>query len=190
MRKDGLNNYDLCRYKDEYERLRQERDRISIQMEALLTASSVVLSDIVDRNRLDFAHLSNAYSAYSSNDLDSIAFKIVLQTIEDLFLPNSEFTFIRIEEHMSGPYEYVYSYKGNLTVPKLISIKIPIASSINKDNIEKLDWGAFTVSEVIEESKLCNRYNTIVKSDKPDDIRIALMDYLSIEQYVVTDSNS
>ena len=182
MRKDGLNNYDLCRYKDEYERLRQERDRISIQMEAILTASSVVLSDIVDRNRLDFAHLSNAYSAYSSNDLDSIAFKIVLQTIEDLFLPNSEFTFIRIVEHMSGPYEYIYSYKGNLTVPKLISIKIPIASSINKDNIEKLDWGVYTVYEITEESSSCLRYGVIVKSDDVTAIRRALIDYFAIEQ--------
>ena len=169
-------------YKDEYERLRQERDRISIQMEAILTASSVVLSDIVDRNRLDFAHLSNAYSAYSSNDLDSIAFKIVLQTIEDLFLPNSEFTFIRIVEHMSGPYEYVYSYKGNLTVPKLISIKIPIASSINKDNIENLDWGVYTVYELTEESSSCLRYTAIIKSADANAIRRALIDYFAIEQ--------
>lgn len=182
MRKDGLTNYSLCEYKDEYERLRQEMKRLEVQMNAILTASSVVLSDIVDKNRLDFAHLSNAYASYQAGELDSMAFKIALQTVEDLFLPNSEFTFIRIVEHLSGPYEYIYSYKGNLTVPKLISIKIPIASSINKDNIENLDWGVYTVYELTEESSSCLRYTAIIKSADADAIRRALIDYFAIEQ--------
>ena len=181
MRKDGLTNNNLIRFKDEYEKLKQEKERLEVQMEALLTTSSVVLSDIMDKNRLDYSHLSNAYSAYAQNDLDSMAFKIVLQTLEDLFLPSDEFKFIRITEYESGPYEYVYSYQGRLTVPKLISIKIPVSFSVTKDNIEKLEWGVYTVYELTEESNLCTRYNTIIKSDNADIIRRALIDYLAIE---------
>ena len=181
MRKDGLTNDSLIRFKDEYEKIKQEKERLEIQMEALLTASSVVLTNVIDKNRLDYSHLSNAYSAYALNDLDSMSFKIVLQTIEDLFLPSDEFKFIRIEEYKSGPYEYIYSYKGKLTVPKLISIKIPTSFSVTNDNIENLEWGVYTVYELTEESNLCTRYNTIVKSDNADTIRRALIDYLAIE---------
>ena len=130
-----LTNRDLKLYNAEYDRLRSERDRIDLQIEAILTTSALKLEEEMNKRRLDYAHLSNAYSAFVQNDLESMQFAIVDQTIRDLFFLNPDkFKFVTIEPHNSGTFEYLYKYED-----RTISIKIPSAPLITKDNVESLN---------------------------------------------------
>lgn len=172
MKKEELTNYELSICKDEYDRLINEKRRIELQTEAILTMAAIKLSKLYDTKRLDYAHLSNAYSAFTQQDMESMQFQVVNQTIKDVFLPNDNFEFITILPYESGAFEYYYRYKG-----KTVSIKIPTASSITKDNIVSLDWGIFTVYEVVKDTNTCTEKIIIIRSDDTDTIRTEISNY-------------
>ena len=172
MKKEELTNYELNICREEYDKLMSERKRIDLQLEAILTMASIKLSKAYDMKRLDYAHLSNAYSAFTQQDLESMQFQVVNQTIKDIFLPNDNFDFITIFPYESGAFEYFYRYKN-----KTISIKIPTASTINKDNIVSLDWGIFTVYENIKSTDICTEKLLIIRSDDNELIRRKISDY-------------
>lgn len=172
MKKEELTDYELSICKDEYDRLLNEKRRIELQTEAILTMAAIKLSKLYDTKRLDYAHLSNAYSAFKQQDMESIQFQVVNQTIKDVFLPNEDFEFITIIPYESGAFEYYYRYNN-----KTISIKIPTASTINKDNIVSLDWGIFTVYESIKSNDICNEKILIIRSDDNEFIRRKISDY-------------
>lgn len=171
-----LTNEELKVYKEEYDRLFQERKRLDLQIDAILTTAALKLEKVYDTSRLDFAHLSNAYSAFTSNNLESMQFKIVDTTIRDLFFLNERnFSFITIVPYESGAYEFLYQYHNDVT----ISIKIPVSQIINKDSIERLEWGIFTVYEIKKRVELCTEKVEIVRSDDTSVIRKELNDYLN-----------
>ena len=94
-----LTNKDLQIFKSEYDRLITERKRIDLQIEAILTTSALKLEKIFNTNRLDYAHVANAYSAFSTGDMESMQFRIVDTTIRDLFLQdekNFKFTYLKV----------------------------------------------------------------------------------------------
>lgn len=176
-----LTNRDLKLYNAEYDRLRSERNRIDLQIEAILTTSALKLEEEMNKRRLDYAHLSNAYSAFVQNDLESMQFAIVDQTIRDLFFLNPDkFEFVTIEPYDSGTFEYLYKYED-----RTISIKIPSAPLITKDNVESLDWGLITVYEVfnlknsISESVGVVQKEIVIRSDDVTLIARKIADYLS-----------
>ena len=59
------------------------------------------------------------------------------------------------------------------------SIKIPTASSITKDNIVSLDWGIFTVYEVVKDTNTCTEKLIIIRSDDTDTIRTEISNYFT-----------
>lgn len=169
-----ITNSELKVYKEEYDRLLQERRRLDLQMEAILTTSAVKLEKVYNTRRLDFAHLTNAYSSFTQNDLDSMQFKIADTTIRDLFFTDeNQFTFISIIPYESGAYEFLYQYTN-----KTISIKIPTASNITKDNIDKLEWGVFTVYDILKRTDVGTEKVIICRTDDIDTIKRTLAEYL------------
>lgn len=170
-----ITNYDLKRYNEEYERLSAEKSRILLQTEAVLTTAALKLEVEMNKRRLDYAHLSNAYIAYKDNDLESMSFKIVNQTISDLFfLEPNKFEFISIQSYNAGPYEFMYKYGE-----RVIAIKIPAAPTITNENINELDWGLITVSEVFERNDKVTEFKRIIKSDDTELIARKLIEYFT-----------
>lgn len=169
-----ITNIDLKIYKEEYNKLQMEERRIHLQQEAILTTAAVKLEKIFNLNRLDFAHLSNAYSVFTQNDLESMQFKIVDMTIRDLFFTNeADFEFVTINPEIEVGYNYLYKYKD-----RTICIKIPSAPYVTMENIEKLEWGVFTVYEVLKSYNLGTELALIVKSDDTNLIRNKITEYL------------
>ena len=169
-----ITNTDLKICKEEYDKLQTEKHRIELQEEAILTMASLRLEKLLNLNRLDFAHLSNAYSTFAQNDLESMQFKIVDMTIRDLFFENElDFEFVTINPINEFGYEYLYKNKETI-----ITIKIPSASTITKDNIDKLNWGVFAVYEILKTYNTGTELLLIVKSDDTTLIKSELTKYL------------
>ena len=178
-----ITNAELKVYKEEYDKLLKERERVNLQIEAILTTAALKLDKQYNTNRLDYAHLSNAYSVFSQNDLESMQFKIVDITIRDLFLNDSnDYEFITMTPYESGAYEFMYRYLN-----RTISIKIPTASDINKDNLDKLDWGVITVYEVLKSTDVAIEKVIIVQSDDPSIISSSITAYLTPPTLEVTE---
>ena len=170
-----ITNYDLRRYNEEYERLTAEKSRILLQTEAVLTTAALKLEVEMNKRRLDHAHLSNAYVSYKDNDMESMSFKIVNQTIFDLFfLEPDKFEFVSIQSYIAGPYEFLYKCNE-----RVIAIKIPAAPTISAENINELDWGLITVSEVFERNDKVTEFKRIRKSDDTELIARKIVEYLS-----------
>lgn len=70
IRSSELTNGELRSYKEEYDRLFMERKRLDLHIDAILTTAAIKLEKIYNTTRLDYAHLSNAYLAYTQNGLD------------------------------------------------------------------------------------------------------------------------
>lgn len=176
-----ITNLDLRLYKEEYGRLQIESKRISLQMEAILTASALKLEAEMNKRRLDNAHLSKAYIAFTQQETDSMPFAIVDQTIKDLFfLDQNKFEFITIEPHTSGTFEYLYRCED-----RTISIKIPSANIIDKDNINDLNWGLITVYEVLKRMDGIIEKVIIIESDDTTLIARKIADYLTVPRGAV-----
>lgn len=181
-----ITNEDLKTYKEEYDRLMQELRRLDLQMEAILTTAAIKLEKVYNSRRLDYAHLSNAYSAFTQNNLDSMQFNVVDITIRDLFFRNEkEFKFITIVPYESGAYEFMYQYHTTT-----ISIKLPVVQNITKDNINNIEWGIFTVYEITKRTEICNEKLEIIRSDDTDVIKTKLFEYLNPEETVETLTSS
>jgi hypothetical protein len=178
MSNEELTNSGLKVYKQEWERLVEERQRTDLLIDAILTASSISLETVQNTRRLDFTHLHNAYSAYTQQDIDSMAFKIVDTTIRDLFFENEQyFQFKDIIYYDSECFEFLYEH------PKaLICITIPSASNINKDNVLKLNWGIITISRVSKMSPSISEHTIICQSDNIDYLRTSLANYLILQE--------
>jgi len=169
-----ITNMDLKIYKEEYDKLQMEERRIQLQKEAILTTAAMKLEKVFNLNRLDFAHLSNAYSVFTQNDLESMQFKIVDMTIRELFFTNeSEFEFVTINPEIEVGYSYLYKYKD-----KTICIKIPSAPYITMENIDKLEWGVYSVYEVLKSYSLGAELALIIKSDDTTLIKNKITEYL------------
>lgn len=174
MNASELTNTELKAYQNEYAKLITERQRTDLQIDAILTTAALNLENVMNKCRLDYAHLSNAYAAFTQNDTESMQFIIVNQTIQDLFFLNSnQFEFITILPYESGAYEYLYRYENHT-----VSIKIPTASKITKDNINALNWGLITVYEVFKRAETVTEKVIIVESDDTELIKRKLADYL------------
>lgn len=185
MGKHELTNKNIRKYKEEYNRLIADRERLNTQIDAVLTAASIELDKVYNNHRLDFAHINNAYAAFLQNDLTSMQFKLVDNTIRELFLNNDDdFKFISIIPYESIAYEFIYQY-GN----KTISIKISVASTITKDNIDLLDWGIFTVCDMIKRTTIGTEKVVIVRSDDVTVIKNAIIEYLNIDRFDDTQSD-
>lgn len=104
-----ITNTKLDTYLKEVNRLDTEMERLNIQKEAMLTVASIELNKVYNNLRLDYSHLLNAISAVNSNDLDNTSFKLVNQTILDLFMYNEddlhlkEYLQVRIHAHSYTP---------------------------------------------------------------------------------------
>ena len=110
-------------------------------------------------------------------------FKIVDTTIRDLFFTNdTDFKFVSIEPYESGAYEFVYQYKG-----ATISIKIPASQNIDKDNIDDLEWGLFTVYDIKKRTDLITEKVVIIRSDNTENIKTTLNKYLNPPESITTD---
>ena len=182
----NITNPDLKVYKEEYDRLIKERKRLDLLMDAVLTSSALKLDTIYNKNRLDYAHLSNAYSAFASGDKESMQFSIVDTTIRDLFFTDWEgFEFVTIEPYEIGAYEFIYKHKNT---DKIISIKIPTASRITKDNIDKLEWGVITVYENIKRTDMATEKIIVIQSDDIDAVKVAIRSYLAPKDSAVEDN--
>lgn len=185
MGKHELTNKNIRKYKEEYNRLIADRERLNTQIDAVLTVASIELDKVYNNHRLDFAHINNAYAAFLQNDLTSMQFKLVDNTIRELFLNNDDdFKFISIIPYESIAYEFIYQY-GN----KTISIKISVASTITKDNIDLLDWGIFTVCDMIKRTTIGTEKVVIVRSDDVTVIKNAIIEYLNIDRFDDTQSD-
>lgn len=185
IRSSELTNGELRSYKEEYDRLFMERKRLDLHIDAILTTAAIKLEKIYNTTRLDYAHLSNAYLAYTQNGLDSMQFKIVDTTVRDLFFINErDFKFVSIEPYESGAYEFIYQYNG-----VTISIKIPVSQTIDKDNIDNLEWGLFTVYDIKKRTDLVTEKVVIIRSDNTEIIKTTLMNYLNPSDDLGTDSN-
>ena len=168
-----LTNSDLQIYKTEYEKLLMEKRRVELHINAILTTASIELDKSFNTNRLDFAHISNAYQMFVSGDTDSMQFRIADTTIRDLFLPcEQEFKFTTIVPHEQA-YEFIYQYHD-----RTISIKIPTAPTVTKDNIESLNWGVFTVYEITKRTDISTEKIELIRSDNADNIKSKLSDLL------------
>ena len=185
MSKHELTNKNIKKYKEEYNRLVADKERLNIQIDAVLTSASIELDKVYNSHRLDFAHLNNAYTAFLQNDLISMQFKLVDNTIRELFLNNDDdFKFISIIPYESIAYEFIYQY-GN----RIISIKIPVASTITKDNIDSLDWGVFTVCDMVKRTTIGTEKVVIVRSDDVAVIKNTIIEYLNIDRLDDTQSD-
>lgn len=175
-----ISNRDLKIYKEEFDKLQTEERRIQLQKEAILTTAAMKLEKQFNLNRLDFAHLSKAYSVFTQNDLESLQFKIVDTTIRDLFLTyEADFEFVTINPAMEVGYEYLYRYQD-----KTIAIKIPSAPYVTMENIDKLDWGVFSVYEVLKTYNTGTELALIVKSDDTNLIKTKISEYLQLNKVV------
>ena len=173
-----ISNSDLKIYKEEFDKLKVEERRIQLQKEAILTTAAMKLEKQLNLNRLDFAHLSNAYSVFTQNDLESLQFKIVDTTIRDLFLTHeADFEFVTINPEIEVGYSYLYKYKD-----KTICIKIPSAPYITMENIDKLEWGVYTVYEVLKSYSLGAELALIIKSDDTTLIKNKITEYLGTDE--------
>lgn len=176
-----ITNLDLKLYNEEFRNLIAQRKRVELQIEAILTTAAIKLEEAMNKRRLDYTHLSNAYVAFTENNTESMQFAIVNQTVKDLFfLEQDKFEFSTIIPYQAGPFEYLYRYNN-----KTISIKIPTAPKITKDNINELNWGLITVCEVVNRAEVITEKVIIVESDDTDLIARKLADYLTVS----TDTN-
>lgn len=163
----------ICR--EEYDRLIVDKQRIELQMNAILTTAALRLAKRYDTNRLDYVHLSNAYNAYLQKDTESMQFKVVDMTIRNLFLNNDEkFKFVNVENKDSCTYEFLYSYGD-----KLILISIPAVSNIDENSLDVMDWGVITVHEFLNSEYLIPQL-LIAQSDDYNIVSSCIKDYLNL----------
>lgn len=176
-----ITNTKLDTYLKEVSRLDTEMERLDIQKEAMLTVSSIELNKVYNNLRLDYSHLSNAISAVNSNDLDNTSFKLVNQTILDLFMYNEDdFTFKGISTGRDTC-TFLYTHISNM----VIALTFPYAVEFDSSNVESLRWGIISAYRV-QEQGMSSVYNTIIESDNPDIIKDGIKKYLYREDEPVS----
>lgn len=170
-----LTNPVLKRYKDECKRLTAEIERLELYKEAILSKASQVIDSVANVRRLDYGNLTNAFSAYQNNELDSIHFTVVDTSIRNLFnLPENEFEFVSVTHHEYTNRAYAFTYKKNDVT---IEIKIPSDSNMDETFITDSDWGMITAYVVNRISESEVEKIMIAKSDDYEIIANAIGDY-------------